>query len=99
MPGKVGQAFSFDGSTGFVEIPDAPALRPVSLTLEAWVMFEIISGIRVIFAKTVGGATSASYVHFLQGASLAAAVGDAAAIGAILTAAFSPVLGLWYHVA
>jgi hypothetical protein len=26
-------------------------------------------------------------------------VGDAAAIGAILTAAFSPVPGLWYHVA
>src|ERR1700746_3786118 len=45
--GKVRQAFSLDGSTGFVEIPDAPALRLVSLTLEAWVAFDAISGVRV----------------------------------------------------
>jgi hypothetical protein len=98
-PGQVGQAFSLDGSTGFVEIPDALALRPVSLTLEAWVAFDITSGIRVVFAKPVGTGTSDSYALWLQGGALNGAVGDAAAIGPILTGAFSAVPGRWYHVA
>ncbi len=37
--GEVGQAFSFDGATGYVQIPDAPALKPTNLTVEAWVRF------------------------------------------------------------
>ena len=44
--GEVGQAFSLDGSTGCVQIPDAPALQPASLTLEAWVLFGSTSGLR-----------------------------------------------------
>jgi len=35
-PGKVGEAFGFDG-TVHVEVPDAPELRPAQITLEAWV--------------------------------------------------------------
>src|SRR5262249_79666 len=35
------------GASGFVEIPDAPTLRLVSLTLKAWVAFDAISsGVR-----------------------------------------------------
>jgi hypothetical protein len=37
--GYVGQAFSFDGTNGFVQIPDAPALDPANLTIEVWVLF------------------------------------------------------------
>jgi hypothetical protein len=37
--GKVGAAFTFDGVNSYVQIPDAAALRPASLTLEAWVLF------------------------------------------------------------
>jgi hypothetical protein len=98
-PGEVGQAFSLDGSTGFVEIPDAAVLRPVSVTLEAWVVFDINSGTRVIFAKPVGTGTSDSYALWLQGTTLNAAVGDTGGIGAILSAPFLPVPGRWYHVA
>jgi hypothetical protein len=58
--GNVGQAFSLDGSSGFIEIPDASALRPVSLTLEAWVAFDTAAGPRVVFAKPVGTGTSDS---------------------------------------
>jgi RHS repeat-associated protein len=37
--GMVGQAFSFDGTNGYVDVPDSPALRPTNLTIEAWVLF------------------------------------------------------------
>ena len=37
-PGEVGQAFSFDGTTGFVQVPSNAALQPPNaLTLDAWV--------------------------------------------------------------
>jgi hypothetical protein len=42
-PGKVGRAFKFDGADDFVEIPDAPSLKPPQLTLEAWVRFDSLS--------------------------------------------------------
>ncbi len=32
-----GQAFDLDGANAFVQIPDAPALRPEQFTLDAWV--------------------------------------------------------------
>jgi subtilisin-like proprotein convertase family protein len=37
--GMVGQAFSFNGSTAYIQIPDSPDLRPTNLTVEAWVLF------------------------------------------------------------
>jgi serine/threonine protein kinase len=38
VTGKVGQAFSFDGTTGYVEVPDVPSLRLTNeLTIEFWV--------------------------------------------------------------
>ena len=38
--GKVGQAFRFDGTNGFVQIPDADALKPTNITVEAWVWLD-----------------------------------------------------------
>src|SRR6266850_1748138 len=37
--GVVGQAFSLDGTNGYVQIPDSPLLRPANLTIEGWVRF------------------------------------------------------------
>lgn len=37
--GVVGSAFSFDGTNGFVQIPDSPVFHPTNLTVEAWVFF------------------------------------------------------------
>jgi hypothetical protein len=97
--GKVGQAFSLDGTDDCVEIPDAPALRPVSLTLEAWVAFDVISRLIVIFAKPVGTGTSDSYALWLDAGTIRGAVGDAASNGTQLFAPFSPSLGSTYHLA
>ena len=97
--GNVGQAFSLDGSSGFIEIPDASALRPVSLTLEAWVAFDTAAGPRVVFAKPVGTGTSDSYALWLQPGFLNGAVGDATGLGPIINAAFLPAGGSWHHLA
>ena len=97
--GEVGQAFSLDGTDDCIEIPDAPALRPVSLTLEAWVAFDATSGGRVVFAKPVGTGGSDSYALWLQNGTLSGAGGDTAGIGPILSAPSSLAPGRWYHVA
>lgn len=38
--GKVGAAFTFNGTNNYVSIPDSPALRPTNFTIEAWVKFD-----------------------------------------------------------
>ncbi|HKF41482.1 MAG TPA: LamG domain-containing protein, partial [Thermoanaerobaculia bacterium] len=35
--GEVGQAFSLNGTSAFVDVPDSPSLNPTSITLDAWV--------------------------------------------------------------
>src|SRR5260221_9265978 len=36
-PGMVGNAFSFDGISSHMEIPDAPDLNMAQMTVEAWI--------------------------------------------------------------
>ena len=38
--GEVGQAFSFDGTNGYVQIPDSSAFHLATLTVECWVRFD-----------------------------------------------------------
>jgi hypothetical protein len=96
--GKVGQAFSLDGSTGCVQIPDAPALRPASLTVEAWVLLDSTSGLRTVLAKPVGSGTSDSYALWLNSGSLNGQVCNAT--GCTPLSAPTPLTtGAWHHVA
>jgi len=48
--GKVGGAFTFDG-TVYVQVPDAPSLRPAQFTLEAWVYPANWNGSQAIAAR------------------------------------------------
>lgn len=42
-PGVVGQAFQFDGTNGYVQIPDSPAFHPTNLTVECWILFRTLN--------------------------------------------------------
>lgn len=94
--GRVGQAFALDGTDDCIEIPDAPALRPVSVTLEAWVAFQVTSGVQVLFTKPRGAGPfdGDSYALWMDFGSLKGAARDFT-----LSAPFAPVQGRWYHLA
>jgi hypothetical protein len=57
VSGKVGQAASLDGTTGYISIPDSPSLRLSTFTLAAWVNPTAIVGDNRIAEK----GTSDSY--------------------------------------
>ena len=95
--GKVGQAFSFDGVNDSVDIADAAALRPASLTFEAWVMFNSVNGTQVIVKKP--GPSDNSYAMWIANGMLTADVDGGPLVGPTLSGPFSPVVGRWYHVA
>jgi Lysyl oxidase/Concanavalin A-like lectin/glucanases superfamily/Immunoglobulin domain/Immunoglobulin I-set domain len=58
-PGVDGPAFSFNGTTSYVSIPDSPALRPTNLTVEAWVLF-------TSYNSTGNGLAGQQYIVFKQ---------------------------------
>src|SRR5215831_18567854 len=58
--GMVAQAFSFDGTNAYVQIPDAPSLRPTNLTVECWVRFSALD------SSGSGAAQGVQYIVFKQ---------------------------------
>ena len=84
VPGKVGQAFAFDGLTGSVNVPDAPALRPASVTMEGWIKIEDVTGVHVVIGKRVGAGTLDSYSMWIGSGVLYAAISDNSGSGPFL---------------
>jgi Concanavalin A-like lectin/glucanases superfamily/Divergent InlB B-repeat domain/Putative Ig domain/Immunoglobulin I-set domain len=99
--GEVGQAFKLDGSKGYVEIPDAPALESASLTVEAWVQCDSTLGLPTIFAKPVGSGSNNSYALWLNNfGTLTGQIATATTAGEQLSSSAGPLTtGTWYHVA
>ena len=65
VPGKVGMGFQFDGTNGYVKIPDSPALKPKNVTAEAWVWLDPSTtpdhGEEIIFKKNTWSAFFEGY--------------------------------------
>jgi len=106
--GEVGQSFSFDGANQYVQVADSSSLRPQSVTLECWINANTIqpniTGQGASFmSKPVGTGFFDSYQIWLESLSgvvaLRGTVGNVTAIGAELVYPFTPVPGIWYHVA
>jgi hypothetical protein len=108
--GMVSTAFNFDGTNGFVSVPDSPVFRPTNFTIEAWVKLDAMDspgtanvGIQFFVFKQN---TLANYFEgFWLGKSRA--TGTDHFIFAVSSAAgvFVPVrsgtiqTGIWYHLA
>src|SRR5579859_5627959 len=65
-PGKVGQGFRFDGTNGYVQIPDSAALKPTNVTVEAWVWLDPSlpsgrGGEQIVFKKNTWSAWFEGY--------------------------------------
>ena len=64
VPGKVGQAFSFDGDGDYVQVPNAASLEPTTISVEAWVNSTTLTELGkqdYILAKGAKGFSGASY--------------------------------------
>ena len=111
--GVVGSAFGFDGTNGYVQIPDAPQLRPTNLTIEAWVRFDSLDspglggafpGEQYIVFKQ--NSRSNTFEGFFLGKGRAGGrdlfifgVSSASGQSAELDSAASVATNVWYHLA
>ncbi|MBI2807692.1 MAG: VCBS repeat-containing protein [Planctomycetes bacterium] len=96
-----GGGLSFDGNDRVV-IPDSPTLRLTNLTLEGWFKFDTDQATQILAQKSIVNAFfRASYQLWFDAAArtLNAGIGrDVEGFG-VVSAAFTPVLGRWYHFA
>ncbi len=97
--GRVGQAFSFDGTNDHVLVADSASLRPTSLTLGGWFKFNSTTGTQLLIDKHLGDGFLDSYEIWTDTGTLNGLISDASGFGPFLTAPFSPTLGVWYHLA
>lgn len=95
------QGILLNGITDYVQVPDNPALRPSSLTLEAQVNFSSLAGIyQAIAGKgyNTDGTLRNSYGIWYQDGSLRAGI-DPSNLAYRILAPWSPLINQWYHVA
>jgi hypothetical protein len=95
--GNVGQAFVLDGVNDDVHVPDAPNLRPASITLEAWAMFNSLNG--PVLCKPLGPATGDSFALYLLSGTLNGFIHDTNANGVLVSSPSTLTIGQWHHVA
>jgi hypothetical protein len=97
--GEVGEAFSFNGSDQYVQIPDSPSLRPASVTLECWFNGSIAVLNGNLISKPVGSGYYDSWDMWIGYGYLTGVVGSSSNLATYVTNAFTPVPGVWYHAA
>lgn len=100
-PGKVGQAFSFDGLDAVVSVPDSAAwdFGSSDFTIDTWVKFFGLSGQEAFVAHNDGGGNQNKWVFWLVGTSLQFHINGSANASISSNAPFVPTLDEWYHVA
>ncbi len=98
-PGIIGESFSFNGNNQFLEIPATPLLEPASVTLECWFNTSNPGNGGSLISKPVGSGTFDSYQIWLENGSLNGLICNASTEGPILSYAFVPTAGIWYHAA
>ncbi|MFC1707159.1 LamG domain-containing protein [Planctomycetota bacterium] len=90
--GEVGQAFSFDGSSGYVQIPHDDALNMTgAITMTAWVKPNNVTTRQAVLSK---GGNSAYAMYVDTGGAVRV---ELAGVGTYLTAPAAVTAGVWNH--
>ena len=97
--GEVGQGFSLNGSSGYVQIPNNHqwAFGTNNFTIELWANFAATSGSRALISFDTGSGTQNKWIFWLNGGILQFHINGSPGTANIGTFAFSPVIGTWYH--
>jgi hypothetical protein len=108
--GRAGQAFHFNGTNAYVEIPDSADLKPKNLTVEAWVKFDAQEtpnanspGLQIVVLKLntrnphQGNFTGYSLCK--NGNHFTFCIGSAAGEQVMADSQTVPQVGVWYHLA
>lgn len=101
--GHTGSALSFDGTAGYLNIPNSTSLGLTSShTLEAWIKPTSLTGYQSIFTKEIPGAGCSSLAYWFQlnGNRLAAGFNNGSScIEHLTTNQPTLTVGTWNHVA
>ncbi len=102
VPGKVGQAFSFDGDGDYVHVQNAATLEPTTVSVEAWVNSTTLTEFgeyNYILAKGAKGFSGASYALVTSiNSGLWFYIGNGSAFGYSPDAGTGVWDGNWHHV-
>lgn len=93
-----GNTVNLTGVPDHIEVVDHPALRPSSLTVEAWIKASTLQDFGLVASKPVGNFTQNSYALWFEGGKLAGGV-NPIGLATAITYDWVPVINQWYHVA
>jgi len=99
--GEVGYAFSLNGVNQFISVPNNPAwgFGTNSFSIDLWANYSAIGNSPVFLANDEGGGATHKWIFWLNGGTLQFHVNMPTGATYIGSAAFSPTLGQWYHIA
>jgi hypothetical protein len=99
--GEVGLAFDFQNGSGYVQVPDSPSLNfgGNDFSIELWANFTSLTGNRALIAKDNGPGADNKWIFWLNGSQLQFLVGAGTSQATVGTAAFTPALNTWHHLA
>src|ERR1700733_5224050 len=101
--GEVGQAFSFNGSNDYVQVPNSPLWNfgTNAFTIELWANFNATNGTQAFLSFDNGGGGQNKWILFYgyNGAGLTFHLNGTSGALQIDNVPFSPVVGQWYHIA
>jgi hypothetical protein len=94
--GRIGQAFALNGSTDFVSVPDSSAwtFGSSDFSIELWANFSASGGSQAFIASDEGPGNTPKWIFWLNDGQLRFLPAPGGG-----SAAFSPTVGQWYHLA
>ncbi|MFZ2491981.1 MAG: LamG-like jellyroll fold domain-containing protein, partial [Thermoanaerobaculia bacterium] len=87
-----------NGGSAYVSIPDAPALRPSTLTVEGWFMFTSVPSWAGLVSKPFGSGADDSFALFYESGALKGQTSNGST-ATIVSHAWTPTLNVWHHLA